>query len=311
MNITRCPFRVGLAGGSTDLETFIQDNGYSSVISFPINLYTYTISHKDVLGRNSIGNYIVNYSRREECNLVEIQNDVVREVLLHFEKESCMVTLTSDVSSSGSGLAASSSYMVSLVKTISESLGKSLSNYECCRLALKLERKFNPLTGYQDPYGCGLGGLKRLHFTDGELPEVQELDSSVLNGFDISLVHTGMSRSSTSILQTVKPNLNLLGLVDEMEKSIVSGNAVEFCRIINEGWEEKQKTSDIICNQKINDMDRILSGIDGVLAKRLCGAGGGGFFLVFSEPGTFEYIEHKFPESSRKVQVDEEGVRSL
>ena len=310
MNITRCPFRIGLAGGSTDLESFIQSHGYGSVINFPINLYTYTITHKDVLGRNAVGNYVVNYSKREECQISEMQNDVVREVLSHFEKEPCMVTLMSDVSSSGSGLAASSSYMVSLVKTISQSLGEELSNYECCKLALKLERKFNPLTGYQDPYGCGLGGLKRLHFTDGEPPEVQELDSSVLRYFDISLVHTGMIRSSTDILKTVTPSQNLLNLVDEMEQAIVTKNDVEFCRLVNEGWEEKQKTSRMICNGDISTIDYMLSRTKGVVAKRLCGAGGGGFFLVFSELGAYKYVKEKFP-SSHKVEIDEEGVKSL
>ena len=308
MNITRCPFRIGLAGGSTDLESFIQSHGYGSVINFPINLYTYTITHKDVLGRNADGNYVVNYSKREECKIVDIKNDVVREVLLHFEKEPCMITLMSDVSSSGSGLAASSSYMVSLVKTISQSLGQELSNYECCKLALKLERKFNPLTGYQDPYGCGLGGLKRLHFTEGELPEVQELDSSILKYFDVSLVHTGMVRSSTDILKTVTPSQNLLNIVDAMEQAIVTKNDNDFCRLINEGWEEKQKTSRMICNGDINTIDYMLSKTKGVVAKRLCGAGGGGFFLVFSELGAYKYVKEKFP-SGYKVKLNEDGVK--
>ena len=60
MNITRCPLRIGLAGGSTDLESFIQMNEYGSVINFPIDLYTYTLTHKDVLGLNSLGKYIIN-----------------------------------------------------------------------------------------------------------------------------------------------------------------------------------------------------------------------------------------------------------
>ena len=117
-------------------------------------------------------------------------------------------------------------------------------------------------------------------------------------------------RSSTDILKTVTPSQSLLNLVDEMEQAIVTKNDVEFCRLVNEGWEEKQKTSRMICNGDISTIDYMLSRTKGVVAKRLCGAGGGGFFLVFSELGAYKYVKEKFP-SSHKVEIDEEGVKSL
>ena len=157
MIVTSCPLRISLAGGSTDLEDFIASNGYGSVISFPSNLRTHISLHSDVLGINRLkNNYVINYSEREEKTSVqEIKNDVARVVLDYFDCGPVGCSFTSDVFSSGSGLASSSSYLVSLIKAVTLHKGLGLSDFEICKLALDLERKFNPLTGQQDTYGCG------------------------------------------------------------------------------------------------------------------------------------------------------------
>ena len=313
MQITYCPLRIGIAGGSTDLESFIQENGYGSVINFSINLYTYTLTHKDVMGLNSLGDYVINYSKREQCDKIEdIENDIVRVVLKHFKKEPCMVAMTSDLSSSGSGLASSSSYTVSMIKTISESMGIKLSNYDCCKLALKLEREFNPLTGYQDPYGCGVGGLKRLHFYKDKDPQIDYLPVDIFENMDMYLISTGTRRSSTEILKGVKSNKpvikSLLNLVDDFEYAIKRNDVEEFSRLVNEGWSIKKKASDKTTSSNIESLDKEIVSTPEILSRRLCGAGGGGFFLTFTEKG--QDIKSKFP-NARKVEIDVDGVRTM
>ena len=73
------------------------------------------------------------------------------------------VTLTSDAYSQGSGLASSSSYIISLIK-LCIFKDQQMTDSEICKLAYELELKFNPYCGYQDPYGCGMGGFKRMEF---------------------------------------------------------------------------------------------------------------------------------------------------
>ena len=46
--------------------------------------------------------------------------------------------------------------------------GLSMTDVEICKLAYKLELKMNPYCGYQDPYGCGIGGFKKIDFTEVE-----------------------------------------------------------------------------------------------------------------------------------------------
>jgi len=46
MIIAKCPLRISLVGGSTDLQAFIEKYQTGSVISFPSDLYTYISIHK-------------------------------------------------------------------------------------------------------------------------------------------------------------------------------------------------------------------------------------------------------------------------
>ena len=165
MIISKCPLRISLAGGSTDLQAFIDEFGYGSVINFAADLHTYVTISTDRFGESSKNNkYIINYSRREEeTEISKIKNDIARECFQHFNTPPNTSSLTADIFSSGSGLASSSSYLIAFIKALVTKNKINLSNKNICELALILERKFNPLTGYQDPYGCGIGGFKKIN----------------------------------------------------------------------------------------------------------------------------------------------------
>ena len=106
------------------------------------------------------GKFIINYSKREEVSSIDqIVNDPVRVVCKHFKLQPLTISLNSDSYSQGSGLASSSSYIISLIKAISLFKNQELTSMEICKLAYKLELKINPFCGFQDPYGCGIGGI--------------------------------------------------------------------------------------------------------------------------------------------------------
>ena len=174
MIISRCPLRVSFAGGSTDLQSFIDKNGRGSVINCAINLGTYTTLHQDVLGLSSkLHKYIVNYTVREEVeNICDIKNNLVRECFRHFQTPPCTSSLTSDVFSSGSGLASSSSYLLGFIKTVCKHQNIRKTNFDICRESILIERKFNPLVGYQDSFGCGIGGFNKI---DIEKPDIVKI----------------------------------------------------------------------------------------------------------------------------------------
>lgn len=309
MIIAKCPLRISLAGGSTDLQDFIDYYGAGSVINFPVNLYTYIMISSDVLGYNKIfGKYIINYTKREEEEEIEnIKNDVAREVLKHFRCEQVTCTFSSDILSSGSGLASSSSYTLSLVSAVSKFKGIPLSDSEVCKIALEIEKRFNHRTGYQDIYGCGIGSLKRIDFKKDEDPRFTYLSQQIFNNVNMYLLFTNITRSSTQVLSTLdlEKRRPLLGMVDSLEGAIKENNERAFFDIINAGWAQKKETSSFIANNpRVTEIDDYLSQDKGVSAHRLCGAGNGGFFLVFAK-GEME-DERFIP-----INISEEGMRDI
>ena len=307
MVIAKCPLRISLAGGSTDLQNFIEQHSKGSVINFPINLYTYvTISH-DVFGYSSEKHkYIINYTKREEVAAVnEIENDIVRECFSYFGTKPNTCTLTSDVFSSGSGLASSSSYLIAFMTALCKQHKLDINKQNLCELALKIERKFNPLTGYQDPYGCGSGGLKRIDIKKPGEVTIKSLNPDIFNHFDMYLYHTGIYRSSTKLLSKVDINksIQLLDYVEDMEVCIQEQDTQRFIQTIKDGWAvKKESCPSIIENTKVQSIDDELCKSSDVLAHRLCGAGNGGFYLIFAKKG-----KKFFKKNMIEVSIDHTG----
>ena len=310
MIITSCPLRISLFGGSTDNPYFVEKYGRGSVISFTSNLKTYVTISQDKIGFNKEQHkYIINYSKREEVSTIdEIQNEVVRTVLKHYNMPPVQVTLTSDAYSQGSGLASSSSYTISLIKACCLFLGKSITDNDACKLAFELERIYNPYCGYQDPYGCGVGGFKRITFMSDNLVTYEFLSTDIFDHYDIHLVFTGVTRNSKRILKNVTDNLDkvkpLLETCDDAYKILIGGDYDKFLYLLGKSWSQKKNTSlTIVENETIREIDSILEDNDTVCAHKLCGAGNGGFFLTFSQKNTLT-----IPYESVKIDVETDGV---
>ena len=310
MYVASCPLRISLFGGSTDNPYFVEKYGRGSVISFTSSLKTYVTISQDKFGFNRDKHkYIINYSRREEVSSIkDIQNEVVRTVLNHFDMPPVQVTLTSDAYSQGSGLASSSSYTISLIKACCLFSNLSITDNDVCKLAYRLERIYNPYCGYQDPYGCGVGGFKKIDFLSDGSVRYEFLPSTIFDYFDIHLVFSGVTRNSKKILKNITENLDkvkpLLETSDEAYTIIMQEDYDKFLYLLGRSWHQKKQTSSIIAeNDIICEIDFTLESNDSVCAHKLCGAGNGGFFLTFSEKDSLT-----IPYDSVKINVETDGV---
>ena len=315
MFVAHCPLRISLFGGSTDSHQYINDRGYGSVISFASTLKTYVTVNSDLFGVTSQDHkYRLNYSKREDVSdFHDIKNEVIRTVLQYFNVGPLQINLLGDTYSQGSGLATSSSYTISLIKAISMSIGRDeMSPSEICHLAYDLERFYNPYCGMQDPYGCGVGGFKRMEFypqkNASNICKYTFYPSNFFSVCEMHLIFTGVTRNSKPVLKNITQNLDkvdkLLPIVEEAHKAIIESRCQKVLELVNESWEVKKKTSSIITeNEVIQEMDKKLSSNKTVLAHKLCGAGNGGFFLVFSKKKQL-----KVPYHAVKIDVSSDGV---
>ena len=294
IQVTKCPLRVSLAGGSTDLQGYLEKYGNGEVISFTPNLFTYII-----MKVSSDEYYKVVYSKVERVlKPEEIKNDIAREVLSYFRMPPVEVIFTADIPSSGSGLASSTSYLINLIKACLQFKRVEAPESFIGELAIKLERKFNPLTGYQDVWGCLLKGLKVLRFNVNGLSSTQTLSPEIFDSFDFFLIPTDSTRSSTSVLETIDYEKvhSAVYITNEMKEAFRKKNFRKVSELINSGWEQKKLTSPSICNEQIDAIEEDLDKYPSVVARRLIGAGNGGYFLAVVEKG--------FELPFKKIKID-------
>ena len=278
MIISKCPLRISLAGGSTDLQVYLDKYKKGAVITFTPNLYTYI-----TLKPSSTKYYRIIYSSIDNClDPDEIKNDIAREVIKHFNLPPVEVIFTSDIPSTGSGLASSSSYLIAMINAALAFKNEKLDKYKLSKLALEIEHTFNPLTGYQDIYGCVFDQFKKLEFNSTGLSDISYYKTTLFELYNMYLIPTGVTRSSTNVLSSLNVDKihNLIDSVNNIDNYLKCNEYDPIFTEINIGWELKKLTSPEISNIKISNLENKLND---VLAKRLIGAGAGGYFLVIIE----------------------------
>lgn len=311
MIVVSCPLRISLVGGSTDNPTYLEKYGHGAVISFPSNLRTYITIHQDIFGSNSIDHkYNIMYSKRESVDKVsDIQNELVRNCFEYLNVEQINCSFNSDIYSMGSGLAASSSYLQALVKAIFVMREININEFEVCKIAEKIERQFNPLVGQQDFYGS-MAGFKKIKFYNDKDPEITYLSTNIFNQMDMYLLYTGIIRNSQQILEKIdisKISI-LLNDVIQLEHSIKHTDITLFNEIIKNSWKNKKQTNYEICStESLKQLDNKLANCKKVLSHKLCGAGGGGYFLIFTEKNS-DLTEF---ENIKKIEISETGLKYI
>lgn len=316
MIVSKCPVRISIAGGSTDLEEFINSQGRGSVVSFSANLYTYISVFRDKFGQNFLENkYNISYAKKESVlSINDIENDLAKVVLKHFSCRPLSCWFTADVSSAGSGLASSSSYMLSFLHAINRLENIGLSKEQIIEEAWRFEKLFNPLTGFQDPYGCATGGLNVHSKKINENVTSAQLDDKIFSDVSMYLLPSSIKRKSTQVLSEVKKSVDprLLNMADDMVKAISSNNFDDFIDIIKTGWVIKKESSPVILgNDTLRDLDSLLCGIESIDAHRLIGAGNGGYFLLVTKNSVLQSdLEEKVGKKIIPVSIDNDGLRN-
>jgi D-glycero-alpha-D-manno-heptose-7-phosphate kinase len=295
MIITRTPFRVTLGGGGTDLPSFYREHG-GYVLAVAIDKYMYLNVNTPILD-----DFIrVQYSKTEFVNHAnEVQHTLVREALRFFEIENGIEIVSMADIPAGTGLGSSSSYLVGLLNAMHTLTRKPVSTQELAEEAchIELDCLAKPI-GKQDQYMAAFGGLTLLEIgTDGHvtvshpalsMEVVKALESNLL------LFYTGAARDSVSILrqqdeatkdrdQAVVSSLREIKDIGvETCSAIAKGNLRRFGHLLDVHWQLKRKLSRCISNSDI-DAWYELAKRNGALGGKICGAGGGGFLMVYCE----------------------------
>lgn len=303
MIITRTPFRISFFGGGTDYPAYYSEHG-GEVLSTTIDKYCHIVCR--YLPPFFDHKYLVRYSRKELPNSIdEIQHPSVRECLRFVGVETGIEMVHTGDIPAMSGIGSSSSFTVGLLKALYALQGRMVTKRKLAFDAIHVEQNMiREHVGSQDQTAAAFGGFNKIVFDRGEdifvdpialeREKLEYLQSCML------LYFTGISRIASEIVQdqirATPKKLEELGamraMVDEAV-NILNGpleSLDDFGRLMNEAWMVKRSLTDKISNNHIDEIYEAAMRT-GALGGKLCGAGGGGFILLFVPPERRCYVK--------------------
>ena len=300
MIISQTPLRISFVGGGTDLKSFYhKEEGI--VLSAAIDKYVY------IIVKERFDNKIyINYSQKERVEDVsEIQHELVREAMKKAGvKGGLEITTLADIPSQGSGLGSSSSVTVGLLNALYNYTGRQVTAEqlasEACEIEIDICKK--PI-GKQDQYAAAYGGVNTITFHPDERVTVSKLslfnDNFLRFGSHLLLFYTNKTRKADVILKKQKKDTEskrkvlrkMRSYVGPASTCIIEGDFNGVGAILHENWLLKKTLVNSISNSDIDKMyeTALKAGAQG---GKICGAGGGGFLLVFVQKDKQDSVRH-------------------
>lgn len=292
--ISRTPFRISFVGGGTDLEAYYQ-GGYGAVLSTAIQKYMYV-----TVNDRFEDEIRVSYRQTELVDEVsEIEHDLVREAMRYTGVDGGVEVVTiGDVPGRGTGLGSSSSLTVGLLNALHAYRGEHASEERLAREACEIEIDIldEPI-GKQDQYAAAYGGLNYIQFNKDGTVEVDPilLDPETRKALEsrVMAFFTGMTRDSSEILeeQEEKSDEEKREVLDRMRDqaehlrdALREGDLTGFGDLLHEGWELKKQLASDITNPTLDEYYEKARKA-GARGGKISGAGGGGFFTLYVDPG--------------------------
>jgi D-glycero-alpha-D-manno-heptose-7-phosphate kinase len=303
--ITKTPLRVSLFGGGTDYPEYYERMP-GAVVGMAIDKYIY-IAALPLTG-HQLYNYRVSYSTLElTSDIAAIQHPVVREVLRVFEvKDRLDISIMSDLPATGSGLGSSSAFTVGFLNIAYSLTGRACTKIDLARKAIHIEREvLRENVGVQDQLHATFGGMNRFDFNGKQIsitPLQVSGETMHLLSQSLVLVHTGIARRATTIVEeqvkatksaSIDKDLSsLFALVGECA-SLLEGPTASLLpmlgKMLSESWYIKRSLTKQISNTEIDNLFNVILKA-GAYGAKLCGAGGGGYFLVLIDSDRIEAL---------------------
>ncbi len=271
--------RITLGGGGTDIPEFYWEHG-GSWISAAIDKFVYVAIKPRFEKQIRLA-----YSKIELVDeLVEIEHPILRIALGIFDVDrNVEISSLADLPS-GTGMGSSGSFTVGLVNALSVYTKTPIQDLADMAFFIEREKLGRPV-GKQDQYSALYGGVRayradkkgRITHAQIQVPGLEER---------LSLFYTSIQRESTPILQDVAEKTEYLHRI--MNIGGLSWDALydqkydDFGQLLHQHWLTKREMSPHMTSDKIDRIYQKARGF-GALGGKIVGAGGGGFFLFYTQ----------------------------
>ncbi len=302
----RAPLRLGLAGGGTDVSPYCDIHG-GYVLNATLDRYAYAVIKtldepivRFVATDQQVEKVIALSAPLTPNGKLDLHEAVYNHMIQHYNggHPIAMELSTFCDAPVGSGLGASSTLAVAMIRAFAELFNVPLDDYAMAHLAFKIERVDCGLQGgRQDQYSATFGGFNFMEFYAEERAVINPLriKNWIICELEASLVlfYTGVSRESSKIIAEQSRNVQA-GSVDAIEamhgmkrealvlkECLLKGDFEGLVDSMRQGWESKKRSAKTVSNSHIEEIYNAAIAA-GALAGKVSGAGGGGFMIFFA-----------------------------
>ncbi len=309
---SKAPFRLGLAGGGTDVSPYSDLYG-GCILNATVSLYSYANieprnDNKIVFRIPQTGEEYIFDSALElpiAGDKADLMKGIYNRVVRDFVHQPLSFTLTCALEAPfGSGLGTSSTLAVAILGAYSEWLRLPLGEYDLAYLAYLIERTdLKQAGGKQDQYAAAFGGFNFMEFyaDDKVIVNPLRIRTEVLNELsnNLLLYYTNSSRNSGDIIEKQQKNVHekkdksieamhqIKQQAYEIKEAILKDHLDEIGHILHRGWVHKKAMADGISTPLFEQLydTAIRAGASG---GKISGAGGGGYVFFYC-PGNTKF----------------------
>lgn len=323
---SKAPFRLGLAGGGTDVSPYSDLYG-GCILNATISLYAYANieprdDNKIVFRIPQNGEEYIFDSDIELpiCNdKADLMKGIYNRVVKDFVGKPLSFTLTCALEVPfGSGLGTSSTLAVAILGAYAEWLSLPLGEYDLAYMAYLIERvDLKQAGGKQDQYAAAFGGFNFMEFyaDDKVIVNPLRIRNETINelGNNLLLYYTNSSRNSGDIIEKQQKNVT-----ERKEKSIEAMHRIKqqayqikeailkndldiIGDILHQGWTFKREMADGISTPLFENIYETAMRA-GASGGKISGAGGGGYVFFYCPGNTRFSIAKALENLGGKVQ---------
>jgi len=241
------------------------------------------------------------YSRRFE------EMTFVLQLLKLFGLNSNLKIELSSGAPAGSGLGGSSAMGVTLYKALCKLTGRSFEVKEAVRRVKGVESRIlnQGMAGYQDYFPALVGGVLALKGIEGDIV-INQLFSKELKDVlekNVALVYSGQSRASginnwevykgffDKRSEVVEGLGNIAKISHQTYEAIHRKDWKKMLQLIGQEGEEREQLFPNITTDKIRDLAQALRSQGHPVGLKMCGAGGGGCFILIHHGMDLEALD--------------------
>lgn len=304
----KSPTRVDISGGTLDCWPLYLLDGDCVTINLAISVSTYAKLEQRASSQIEVNirdlHYQNTFSSFDEFLACTDKNmRLVQKHVEYWKPKHGFYLETFSESPVGGGLGGSSSLSITIIKAFAEWAKKSLDVYEAVNLAHNIEAQvLGKMTGTQDYFPALVPGLNAIHYTPAG-PHIENVPTQAeLWNEHLSLVYTGQPhQSGLNNWQVIKSSLDgdrgtLRALADiravswDVYSAVKSQAWETLPGLFDREFEARVRLSSSFSSPEIDRL-REVALKSGAHAVKICGAGGGGCVLVWSQPGRKQKVE--------------------